>query len=44
MGLAKGDRLLVVMQNRWQMATLHWACQFAGIVVTPSTGDPRPGI
>nr|WP_163500816.1 AMP-binding protein [Halomonas socia] len=35
MGLAKGDRLLVVMQNRWQMATLHWACQFAGIVVTP---------
>ncbi|MBB3140994.1 AMP-binding protein [Halomonas organivorans] len=34
-GLAKGDRLLVVMQNRWQMATLHWACQFAGIVVTP---------
>lgn len=35
MGLVKGDRLLVVMQNRWQMATLHWACQFAGIVVTP---------
>lgn len=35
MGLAKGDRLLVVMQNRWQMATIHWACQFTGIVVTP---------
>lgn len=35
LGLRKGDRLLVVMQNRWQMATLHWACQFAGIVVTP---------
>lgn len=35
LGLDKGDRLLVVMQNRWQMATLHWACQFAGIVVTP---------
>ncbi|SEG48570.1 AMP-binding protein [Marinobacterium lutimaris] len=35
LGLNKGDRLLVVMQNRWQMATLHWACQFAGIVVTP---------
>lgn len=34
-GLSKGDRLLVVMQNRWQMATLHWACQFAGIIVTP---------
>lgn len=35
LGLARGDRLLVAMQNRWQMATLHWACQFAGIVVTP---------
>lgn len=35
LGLARGDRLLVVMQNRWQMATLHWACQFAGIIVTP---------
>lgn len=34
-GLGKGDRLLVVMQNRWQMATLHWACQFSGIIVTP---------
>ncbi|MES1928875.1 AMP-dependent synthetase and ligase [Salinisphaera dokdonensis CL-ES53] len=35
LGLARGDRLLVVMQNRWQMAALHWACQFAGIIVTP---------
>tara|TARA_R110002167_G_scaffold204404_1_gene408462 strand:+ start:28330 stop:29874 length:1545 start_codon:yes stop_codon:yes gene_type:complete len=35
LGLVKGDRLLVVMQNRWQMATLHWACQFAGIIITP---------
>lgn len=35
LGVGKGDRLLVVMQNRWQMATLHWACQFAGIIVTP---------
>ena len=34
-GLRRGDHLLVVMQNRWEMATLHWACQFAGIVVTP---------
>jgi 2-furoate---CoA ligase len=24
-----------VLQNRWQAATIHWACQFAGIVVTP---------
>ena len=27
LGLSRGDRLLVAMQNRWQMATLHWACQ-----------------
>ncbi|WP_434652504.1 AMP-binding protein [Pseudomonas sp. R3-56] len=43
LGLKRGDRMLVAMQNRWQMATLHWACQFAGIVVTPlnwrSTGE-----
>jgi len=35
LGVGPGDRLLVVMQNRWQMATVHWACQCAGIVVTP---------
>jgi 2-furoate---CoA ligase len=34
-GLRRGDHLLVVMQNRWQMATLHWACQFLGVIVTP---------
>jgi 2-furoate---CoA ligase len=34
-GLQRGDHLLVVLQNRWEMATLHWACQFAGIVMTP---------
>jgi hypothetical protein len=31
-GLRAGDHLLVVLQNRWEMAALHWACQFAGIV------------
>src|SRR5262245_43826698 len=34
-GLRHGDHLLSVMQNRWQMATLHWACQFLGVIVTP---------
>jgi 2-furoate---CoA ligase len=34
-GLGQGDRLLVAMQNRRSMATLHWACQFAGVIVTP---------
>ena len=35
MNLGRGDHLLVVLQNRWEMATLHWACQFLGVVITP---------
>jgi 2-furoate---CoA ligase len=35
LGLQRGDHLLVVLQNRWEMATLHWACQFLGVIVTP---------
>jgi len=35
LGLKKGDHLVAVMQNRWELATLHWACQFAGIIMTP---------
>ncbi len=35
LGLKKGDRLAVVMQNNWQMATLHWACQICGVIITP---------
>ncbi len=35
LGLSRGDRLAVILQNRLEMATLHWACQFVGIVVTP---------
>ncbi len=34
-GLKSGDHLLTVLQNRWEAATLHWACQFAGLVMTP---------
>ena len=34
--LAAGDRLVTVLQNRWEAATLHWACQFAGVVITDS--------
>ena len=26
---------MTVLQNRWEAATLHWACQFAGLIVTP---------
>jgi 2-furoate---CoA ligase len=35
LGLEPGDRLLTLLQNRWEAATLHWACQFAGIIITP---------
>ncbi|HEY7664651.1 MAG TPA: AMP-binding protein, partial [Xanthobacteraceae bacterium] len=43
LGLAPGDHLVTLLQNRWEAATIHWACQFAGIIVTPlnwrSTAD-----
>jgi 2-furoate---CoA ligase len=35
LGLKKGDHLLVLLQNRWEAATLHWACQFLGVIITP---------
>jgi 2-furoate---CoA ligase len=34
-GLKAGDHLVTVLQNRSEAATLHWACQFAGIIITP---------
>jgi 2-furoate---CoA ligase len=34
-GLKPGDHLLTLLQNCEAAATLHWACQLAGIVVTP---------
>jgi 2-furoate---CoA ligase len=34
-GLKPGDHLITALQNRWEAATIHWACQFAGIVITP---------
>lgn len=42
LGLQRGDRLLVVLQNRWEMATLHWAGQFAGIVIVPLNWRAKP--
>lgn len=35
LGLKPGDHILTLLQNRWENATLHWACQFAGLIVTP---------
>jgi 2-furoate---CoA ligase len=34
-GLKAGDHLVTALANRWEAASLHWACQFAGIIVTP---------
>ena len=34
-GLKPGDHLVSILQNRWEAATLHWACQFAGVILTP---------
>ncbi|MBP1849287.1 AMP-binding protein [Rhizobium halophytocola] len=42
MGLKPGDHLLTLMQNRWENATLHWACQLAGIIVTPVNWRSKP--
>jgi 2-furoate---CoA ligase len=35
LGLKPGDHLVTLLQNNWQAATIHWACQFAGIIITP---------
>ncbi|WP_027820580.1 AMP-binding protein [Paraburkholderia bannensis] len=42
LGLERGDRLIVVLQNRWEMATVHWACQFTGIVIVPVNWRAKP--
>src|SRR4051794_22787101 len=35
LGLKPGDHLVTALQNNWQAATIHWACQFAGVIITP---------
>lgn len=35
LGLKSGDHVVTAIQNRWEAATLHWACQFAGLTITP---------
>src|ERR1700727_3937467 len=34
-GLRPGDHLVTLLQNCEAAATLHWACQLAGIIITP---------
>ncbi len=42
LGLKKGDFVVTAMQNRWENASLHWACQLAGIVITPMNWRMTP--
>jgi 2-furoate---CoA ligase len=41
-GLKPGDHLVTALQNRWETASLHWACQFAGIIITPVNWRSTP--
>jgi 2-furoate---CoA ligase len=41
-GVGHGDHLVALLQNRWEMATLHWACQFMGVIVTPLNWRAKP--
>src|SRR5580692_2424875 len=34
-GLKAGDHLVTALTNRWEAASLHWACQFTGVIITP---------
>ncbi len=42
LGLRHGDHVLSVLQNRYEAATLHWACQFSGLVMTPLNWRAKP--
>ncbi len=41
-GLKAGDHVVTVLQNRWEAATLHWACQFLGLIITPFNWRATP--
>src|ERR1700751_3054050 len=42
LGLQQGDHIVTALQNRWEAATLHWACQFAGLIITPVNWRSTP--
>jgi len=41
-GLGRGDRILTILQNRYEAATIHWACQMAGIAIVPLNWRSKP--
>ncbi|MCZ4354002.1 AMP-binding protein [Roseovarius aestuarii] len=42
MGLRHGDRIVVAMQNNRAAASLHWACQLAGVIIVPVNWRATP--
>ena len=42
LGIRPGDRLLSILQNRNEAATLHWACQFTGVTLVPLNWRAKP--
>ena len=41
-GLRRGDHLVTILRNHLEAATLHWACQLAGVVITPVNWRATP--
>lgn len=41
-GLNRGDRILTILQNRYEAATIHWACQMTGIAIVPLNWRSKP--
>lgn len=42
LNLAPGDRVLSLLQNTLEAATLHWACQFAAFALVPLNWRAKP--
>ena len=42
MAIGPGDHFVTILQNRLEAATVHWACQIAGVVVTPVNWRAKP--
>lgn len=42
LGIGHQDHVVVILQNRFEMATIHWACQFLGAIMTPLNWRAKP--
>ena len=41
-GIERGDRILTILQNRYEAATIHWACQVSGVTIVPVNWRSKP--